>query len=188
MKINQLILLAVLLIAGSCQTTTSSQRSVSVVGIVPMSGTSTTEISTIPTSSDLDRSGAAVRLENRDGRIGVGVEVRQSNYAKINGDSDGIELAGFFRRYMDKSSSSLYVEASPILGLGVEGGLNPDSSSYILLRVAAGYRWMMAENIFIDVDTGYFMTFKEMDHGVPGASNSEGVDGVDVGIAIGFNF
>jgi hypothetical protein len=32
------------------------------------------------------------------------------------------------------------------------------------------------------------MTFMEMDHGTPGVSNSEEVDGVDVGIAIGFNF
>ena len=188
MKINQSILLAVLLMAGSCQSTTSSQRSVSVVGLVPMSGTSTTEYLSASTESDLDRSGAAVRLENRDGRIGLGVEVRQSNYAKTTGDSDGIELAGFVRRYMDKSDSSLYVEASPILGLGISGGLNPDSSAYVLLRVAAGYRWMMSDSIFIDVDTGYFMTFMDMDHGTPGVSNSEEVDGVDVGIAIGFNF
>jgi hypothetical protein len=184
MKINQLILLAVLLIAGSCQSTTSSQRSVSVAGFVPMSGTSTPKISgSTGQPSDLDRSGAAIRLENRDGEIGTGIEVRQSNYASKHGDSDGIELSGSFRRYMDKRNSSLYVEASPILGLGIE-----DSSSYVLLRVAAGYRWAMAEDIFIDIDTGYYMTFMEMDFGTPGASNSEDIRGVDVGIAIGFNF
>ncbi len=82
MKLNKLFLLSALLMAVSCQSTASSQRSVSVVGLVPMSGTSTSEgtVLGIPVSADIDveRSGVGLRLENRDGAIGMGVELRQT--------------------------------------------------------------------------------------------------------------
>ena len=192
MRISQLLSLAVLLIAGSCQSSASSQRSVSVVGLVPMSGTSTTEDSDGTSSDgDPDRSGVAVRLENRDGAIGLGVEVRQSSYtdpAYPSEGVDGVEFAGIFRRYMEDSNNSLYIEASPILGLGLGGGVGPESSSYALLRVAAGYRWAMAENIFIDVDTGYYMTLMPIEFTDTLGSSSMETDGVDVGLAIGFHF
>jgi hypothetical protein len=190
MKINKLILLPALFLVASCQSSASSQRSISAVGFVPMSGTAT-ESGYDPGEYDFDRSGVAVRLENRDGVVGLGVEVRQSDYTDPSYPSeglDGIELAGFFRRYMDNSDNSLYIEASPILGLGVDDGSGAESSSYALLRVAAGYRWAMAENIFIDADTGYYRTFMPIEFANELISSSTEIDGVDVGLAIGFNF
>ena len=192
MKRSKLILLPALVLVASCQSSASSQRSVSVAGFVPMSGTATSEYSNgASLMGDLERSGSAIRLENRDGVIGLGIEIRQSDYTEPSfpGEGhDGIELAGFFRRYMDNSDNSLYIEASPILGLGIDDGFGTESSSYALLRVAAGYRWAMAENIFIDVDTGYYMTFMPIEFADALSSASTETDGVDVGLAIGFNF
>jgi hypothetical protein len=189
MKINQSILLAVLLVAGSCQSTASSQRSVSVVGLVPMSGTTETVGAD---DADVERSGAGVRLENRDGAIGLGVEIRQATYSNPSdptADEDGIELAGFFRRYLEDSDNSAFIEASPILGLGLDDGTGNETSAYALLRLSAGYRWMLAENIFVDVDAGYYMTLVTMDRDMPPATPTEDdVSGVGVGLAIGFNF
>jgi hypothetical protein len=183
MKIYKLILLPALLMAVSCQSTASSQRSVSVVGLVPMSGTSTSGVD----DDDVERSGVGLRLENRDGAIGLGVELRQATYedpASVNPESDGIEIAGFFRRYTQDSNNSPFLEVSPILGLGQEDSSGVETSSYALLRLAAGYRWMLAETTFIDVDAGYYMTLMTMDINAVETD----VSGVDVGIAIGFNF
>jgi len=189
MKINQLILLAILLVAGSCQSTASSQRSVSVVGLVPMSGTSTETVGAIDT--DVERSGAGVRLENRDGAIGMGVELRQATYedpSVIGDDLDGTEIAGFFRRYLQDSNNSAFIEASPILGLGLDDGTGNETSAYALFRLSAGYRWMLAENIFVDVDAGYYMTLITMDTDTPAPATEDDVSGVGVSLAIGFNF
>jgi hypothetical protein len=195
MKLNKLFLLSALLMAVSCQSTASSQRSVSVVGLVPMSGTSTSEgtVLGIPVSVDIDveRSGVGLRLENRDGAIGMGVELRQTTYeapAFVNSGSDGIEIAGFFRRYTQDSNNSPFLEVSPILGLGQEDSTGAETSSYALLRLAAGYRWMLAETTFIDVDAGYYMTLMAMDTDTITSSLETDVSGVDIGIAIGFNF
>jgi hypothetical protein len=189
MKINQLILLAVLLVAGSCQSTASSQRSVSVVGLVPMSGTTET-VGAVDT--DVERSGAGIRLENRDGAIGMGVELRQATYENpsvVDDDRDGIEIAGFFRRYLQDSNNSAFIEASPILGLGLDDGIGNETSAYALLRLSAGYRWMLAENIFVDVDAGYYMTLITMDTGnISAPATEDDVSGVGVSLAIGFNF
>ena len=188
MKINQLILLAVLLVAVSCQSTASSQRSVSVVGLVPMSGTTET---VGYADTDVERSGAGIRLENRDGAIGMGVELRQATYENprfINDDRDGTEIAGFFRRYLQDSNNSAFIEASPILGLGLDDGAGNETSAYALLRLSAGYRWMLAENIFIDADAGYYMTLITMDTDTAVPSTEEDVSGVGVSLAIGLNF
>ena len=192
MKINQLIILAVLLVAGSCQSTASSQRSVSVVGLVPMSGT--TELVGVvgaggTLTGDTERSGAGIRLENRDGAIGIGVELRQATYENpsvVDDDRDGIEIAGFFRRYLQDSNNSAFIEASPILGLGLDDGAGNETSAYALLRLSVGYRWMLAENIFVDVDSGYYMTLITMD--MPASSTEKDVSGVGVSLAIGLNF
>jgi len=190
MRISQLLSLAVLLIAGSCQSSASSQRSVSVVGLVPMSGTSTETVSA--DDADVERSGAGIRLENRDGAIGLGVELRQAIYEDPSdpaADSDGTEIAGFFRRYLQDSNNSAFIEASPILGLGLDDGKGNETSAYALLRLSAGYRWMLAENTFVDVDTGYYMTLMTMDRDEPPAAPTENdVNGVGVSLAIGFNF
>ena len=189
MKINPLILLAVLPLAVSCQSTASSQRSVSIVGLVPMSGTSTENISALDT--DVERSGAGIRLENRDGAIGMGVELRQATYedpSASNDDRDGTEIAGFFRRYLQDSNNSAFIEASPILGLGLDDGTGDETSAYALLRLSAGYRWMLAENIFIDADAGYYMTLITMDTDTAVPSTEEDVSGVGVSLAIGLNF
>ena len=189
MKINPLILLAVLSLAVSCQSTASSQRSVSIVGLVPMSGTTETVDAA---DADVERSGAGIRLENRDGAIGMGVELRQATYqdpGAADDDSDGIEIAGFFRRYLQDSNNSAFIEASPILGLGLDDGTGDETSAYALLRLSAGYRWMLAENIFVDVDAGYYMTLMTMDRDMPPATPTEDdVSGVGVGLAIGLNF
>ena len=189
MKINQLIILPVLLVAGSCQSTASSQRSVSIVGLVPMSGTLTETVGA--TDADVERSGVGLRLENRDGAIGMGVELRQATYENpsvINEDRDGIEIAGFFRRYLQDSNNSAFIEASPILGLGLDDGAGNETSAYALLRLSAGYRWMLAENIFIDADAGYYMTLITMDTDTAVPSTEEDVSGVGVSLAIGLNF
>ena len=189
MKINPLILLAVLPLAVSCQSTASSQRSVSIVGLVPMSGTSTENISALDT--DVERSGAGIRLENRDGAIGMGVELRQATYedpSASNDDRDGTEIVGFFRRYLQDSNNSAFIEASPILGLGLDDGTGDETSAYALLRLSAGYRWMLAENIFIDADAGYYMTLITMDTDTVEPSTEEDVSGVGVSLAIGLNF
>ncbi len=194
MKINHIIALSSLLFAVSCQSTASTQRTVSVVGMVPMSGTSTIEgtVGGIPVSAegDVDRSGVAVRLESRDGAIGKGVEVRNASYENPtnNAESDGIELAGFFRRYLDDGNNSLYLEASPILGLGLENDSAVESSTYALLRVALGYRWMLDENIFIDADAGYYMTLMTMDYDDPLVTTETEVSGVGVSLALGMTF
>ena len=188
MKINQSILLAVLLLAVSCQSTASSQRSVSIVGLVPMSGTTETVDAD---DADVERSGAGIRLENRDGAIGMGVELRQATYetpSVINDDRDGTEIAGFFRRYLQDSNNSAFIEASPILGLGLDDGTGDETSAYALLRLSAGYRWMLAENIFIDADAGYYMTLITMDRETPAPATEDDVSGVGVSLAIGFNF
>jgi len=188
MKINQSILFAVLLLAVSCQSTASSQRSVSIVGLVPMSGTTET---VDDADADVERSGAGIRLENRDGAIGMGVELRQATYENpsvINEDRDGIEIAGFFRRYLQDSNNSAFIEASPILGLGLDDGAGNETSAYALLRLSAGYRWMLAENIFIDADAGYYMTLITMDTDTVVSSKEEDVSGVGVSLAIGLNF
>lgn len=188
MKINQSILLAVLLVAGSCQSTASSQRSVSVVGLVPMSGTTETVGAD---DADVERSGAGIRLENRDGAIGMGVELRQATYedpSASNDDRDGTEIAGFFRRYLQDSNNSAFIEASPILGLGLDDGTGDETSAYALLRLSAGYRWMLAENIFIDADAGYYMTLITRDTDTTVPSTEEDVSGVGVSLAIGLNF
>ena len=188
MKINQSILLAVLLLAVSCQSTASSQRSVSIVGLVPMSGTTETVGAD---DADVERSGAGLRLENRDGAIGMGVELRQATYenpSDINDDCDGTEIAGFFRRYLQDSNNSAFIEASPILGLGLDDGTGNETSAYALLRLSAGYRWMLAENIFIDADAGYYMTLITMDRETPAPATEDDVSGVGVSLAIGFNF
>jgi hypothetical protein len=188
MKINQSILFAVLLLAVSCQSTASSQRSVSIVGLVPMSGTTETVDAVDP---DVERSGAGIRLENRDGAIGMGVELRQATYQDpraADDDSDGIEIAGFFRRYLQDSNNSAFIEASPILGLGLDDGKGDETSAYALLRLSAGYRWMLAENIFIDADAGYYMTLITMDTDTVVSSKEEDVSGVGVSLAIGLNF
>ena len=188
MKINQSILFAVLLLAVSCQSTASSQRSVSIVGLVPMSGTT----ETVDAADDaVERSGAGIRLENRDGAIGMGVELRQATYqdpGAADDDSDGIEIAGFFRRYLQDSNNSAFIEASPILGLGLDDGKGDETSAYALLRLSAGYRWMLAENIFIDADAGYYMTLITMDTDTVVPSKEEDVSGVGVSLAIGLNF
>jgi hypothetical protein len=188
MKINQSILFAVLLLAVSCQSTASSQRSVSIVGLVPMSGTTeTVDVDDL----DVERSGAGIRLENRDGAIGMGVELRQATYqdpGAADDDSDGIEIAGFFRRYLQDSNNSAFIEASPILGLGLDDGKGDETSAYALLRLSAGYRWMLAENIFIDADAGYYMTLITMDTDTVVSSKEEDVSGVGVSLAIGLNF
>ena len=189
MKFNKLLILSSLLMAVSCQSTASSQRSVSVSGLVPMSGTASETMGN--TEYDVDRSGVAVRLENRDGAIGLGVEIRQATYSDPSNaaaDSDGIELAGFFRRYLEDSNNSIFLEASPILGLGLENDSDVETSSYALLRLAAGYRWSLAEDIFIDVDAGYHFTLMSMDIDVVGAETSTDVDGIDVTLAIGMHF
>ena len=189
MKINQSILLAALLLAVSCQSTASSQRSVSIVGLVPMSGTSTENASAV--DADVERSGAGIRLENRDGAIGMGVELRQATYENpsvINDDRDGTEIAGFFRRYLQDSNNSAFIEASPILGLGLDDGTGNETSAYALLRLSAGYRWMLAENIFIDADAGYYMTLITMDTDTAVPSTEEDVSGAGVSLAIGLNF
>ncbi|MFT7516752.1 MAG: hypothetical protein ACI84O_000537 [Myxococcota bacterium] len=189
MKLNKLLILSSVLLAVSCQSTASSQRSVSISGLVPMSGTASETISN--TESDVDRSGVAVRLENRDGAIGLGVEIRQATYndpSNAAPDSDGIELAGFFRRYLEDSNNSAFLEASPILGLGLENDLGIETSSYALLRLAAGYRWSLAEDIFIDVDAGYYLTLMSTDIDVVGSETSIEVDGIDVTLAIGMHF
>ena len=188
MKINQSILFAVLLLAVSCQSTASSQRSVSIVGLVPMSGTTETVDAA---DVDVERSGAGIRLENRDGAIGMGVELRQATYENprfINDDRDGTEIAGFFRRYLQDSNNSAFMEASPILGLGLDDGAGNETSAYALLRLSAGYRWMLAENIFIDADAGYYMTLITMDTDTAVPSTEEDVSGVGVSLAIGLNF
>lgn len=188
MKINQSILFAVLLLAVSCQSTASSQRSVSIVGLVPMSGTTETVDAA---DADVERSGAGIRLENRDGAIGMGVELRQATYENprfINDDRDGTEIAGFFRRYLQDSNNSAFMEASPILGLGLDDGAGNETSAYALLRLSAGYRWMLAENIFIDADAGYYMTLITMDTDTAVPSTEEDVSGVGVSLAIGLNF
>jgi len=189
MKINQIILLAVVSIAGSCQSTASSQRSVSVVGLVPMSGTSTETVSAVDT--DVERSGVGVRLENRDGAIGMGVELRQATYENpsvINDDRDGTEIAGFFRRYLEDSNNSAFIEASPILGLGLDDGAGNETSAYALLRLSAGYRWMLAENIFIDADAGYYMTLITMDTDTAKPPTEEEISGFGVSLGIGLHF
>ena len=189
MKINPLILLAVLPLAVSCQSTASSQRSVSIVGLVPMSGTSTETVSAA--DFDVERSGAGLRLENRDGAIGMGVELRQATYQNpgvVDDDRDGTEIAGFFRRYLQDSNNSAFMEASPILGLGLDDGAGNETSAYALLRLSAGYRWMLAENIFVDVDAGYYMTLIAIDKETPAPATEDDVNGVGVGLAIGFNF
>ena len=191
MDLNKLTLIPALLMAVSCQSTASSQRSISVVGLVPMDGTQTESLSSPPTESDVERSGVGVRLENRDGAIGLGVEIRQAGYSDPTataGDKDGLELAGFFRRYLEDSNNSAFIEASPILGLGTEGDTIQESGSYAMLRLAAGYRWMLAESTFIDADLGYHMTLMSMDVDVAGFNASNEIDGVDVSLAIGFNF
>ena len=188
MKINPLILLAVLPLAVSCQSTASSQRSVSIVGLVPMSGTTETVDAD---DADVERSGAGIRLENRDGAIGMGVELRQATYedpSASNDDRDGTEIAGFFRRYLQDSNNSAFIEASPILGLGLDDGTGDETSAYALLRLSAGYRWMLAENIFIDADAGYYMTLITMDRETPAPATEDDVSGVGVSLAIGFNF
>ena len=188
MKINQSILFAVLLLAVSCQSTASSQRSVSIVGLVPMSGTTETVDAA---DVDVERSGAGIRLENRDGAIGMGVELRQATYENprfINDDRDGTEIAGFFRRYLQDSNNSAFMEASPILGLGLDDGAGNETSAYALLRLSAGYRWMLAENIFIDADAGYYMTLITMDTDTTVPSTEEDVSGAGVSLAIGLNF
>ena len=188
MKINPLILLAVLPLAVSCQSTASSQRSVSIVGLVPMSGTTETVDAD---DADVERSGAGIRLENRDGAIGMGVELRQATYENprfINDDRDGTEIAGFFRRYLQDSNNSAFIEASPILGLGLDDGTGDETSAYALLRLSAGYRWMLAENIFIDADAGYYMTLITMDTDTAVPPTEEDVSGVGVSLAIGLNF
>ena len=189
MKINPLILLAVLPLAVSCQSTASSQRSVSIVGLVPMSGTTETVGAD---DADVERSGAGLRLENRDGAIGMGVELRQATYQNpgvVDDDRDGTEIAGFFRRYLQDSNNSAFIEASPVLGLGLDDGTGNETSAYALLRLSAGYRWMLAENIFVDVDAGYYMTLMTMDRDMPPATPTEDdVSGVGVGLAIGLNF
>ena len=188
MKINPLILLAVLPLAVSCQSTASSQRSVSIVGLVPMSGTTETVGAD---DADVERSGAGIRLENRDGAIGMGVELRQATYedpSASNDDRDGTEIAGFFRRYLQDSNNSAFIEASPILGLGLDDGTGDETSAYALLRLSAGYRWMLAENIFIDADAGYYMTLITMDRETPAPATEDDVSGVGVSLAIGFNF
>ena len=189
MKINQSILLAVLLLAVSCQSTASSQRSVSIVGLVPMSGT--TDTAGTAADVDVERSGVGVRLENRDGAIGMGVELRQATYENpsvINDDRDGTEIAGFFRRYLQDSNNSAFIEASPILGLGLGGVAGNETSAYALLRLSAGYRWMLAENIFIDADAGYYMTLITMDTDTAVPPTEEDVSGAGVSLAIGLNF
>ena len=188
MKINPLILLAVLPLAVSCQSTASSQRSVSIVGLVPMSGTTETVDAD---DADVERSGAGIRLENRDGAIGMGVELRQATYedpSASNDDRDGTEIAGFFRRYLQDSNNSAFIEASPILGLGLDDGTGDETSAYALLRLSAGYRWMLAENIFIDADAGYYMTLITMDTDTAVSPTEEDISGVGVSLAIGFNF
>jgi hypothetical protein len=196
MKINPLILLAVLSLAVSCQSTASSQRSVSIVGLVPMSGTST-ETAIDPmmpmqaTTEDVERSGAGLRLENRDGAIGMGVELRQATYetpSDPTADSDGTEIAGFFRRYLQDSNNSAFIEASPILGLGLDDGEGNETSAYALLRLSAGYRWMLAEDIFIDADAGYYMTLITMDTDTAAPPTEEEVSGFGVSLGIGLHF
>ncbi len=47
---------------------------------------------------------------------------------------------------------------------------------------------MLAETTFIDVDAGYYMTLMTMDTDTVTSSLETDVSGVDIGIAIGFNF
>jgi hypothetical protein len=117
--------------------------------------------------------------------------LRQATYQDpraADDDSDGIEIAGFFRRYLQDSNNSAFIEASPILGLGLDDGKGDETSAYALLRLSAGYRWMLAENIFIDADAGYYMTLITMDTDTVVSSKEEDVSGVGVSLAIGLNF
>ena len=128
---NRILLLPLLLLFLSCQSTSSAQRSIAVSGLVPFSGTSTS-------NGDVEKTGASLRLENREGYRGSGLELRQVTYAvpsvpSIN-DSEGMELAAIFRRYADVSNNAFFLEASPVLGFGADNDAGIDSGNYALFR------------------------------------------------------
>ena len=181
---KNITLLTLLLLSFSCQSSSSAQRSIAISGLVPFSGTSTA-------SGDVEKTGMSLRLENREGHRGAGLELRQAAYAVASepsiSDSEGMELAAIFRRYTDVSNNALFLEVSPILGFGAENDGGVDSGTYALLRLAAGFRWMLDERIYFDVDGGYYFSLMAGDNNWVGGETSD-ANGADINLSLGFFF